>query len=53
MKRRASEKLPLAVVPVDMNPGKPPLNLTLVEGADIKETGKLITEYTYMYLYAI
>ena len=35
------EKNPLAVVPVDLGPDKPKLNLTLLEGADLKETGIL------------
>jgi hypothetical protein len=39
IKRRASEKLPLALVPVDLGGDKPKLNLTLLEGADVKDTG--------------
>jgi hypothetical protein len=38
VRRRAAESLPLAVVPVDMGAGKDKLNLTLVEGADLKDT---------------
>ena len=42
IKRRASVRLPLAVVPVDMGADQPALNLTLVEGADIKDTGNVM-----------
>lgn len=38
IRRRAAEKVPLAVVPVDMGNNSPKLNLTLLEGQDVKET---------------
>lgn len=38
IKRLAAEKLPLAVVPVDLGGDKPKINLTLLEGHDIKDT---------------
>lgn len=38
IRRRASEKNPLAVVPVDVGNDKPKLNLTLLEGSDLKDT---------------
>ena len=42
IKRRAAEKLPLAVVPVDLGGDAPKLNLTLLEGYDLKDTGAVM-----------
>jgi hypothetical protein len=39
IRARAAEKKPLALVPVDLGDDKPKLNLTLLEGNDVKDTG--------------
>jgi hypothetical protein len=41
IRARAAEKKPLALVPVDLGDDKPKLNLTLLEGNDVKDTGLL------------